>query len=334
MGDRGDRGDRGPFVDGLHQTDDAEVVAVVLPHARAGRRVRPRSRHRAAPRLLRGARRRSRRRRRLRRHAALPALRRRACRYLEAGKHVLCEKPLALDQPAGRRAWSPTARANEPLPHGGDLEPLPARLPRARSGARRRAHRRVRARRGRLRVRRTVRSDPPPLRPRARRRGARSTSASTPCSSCTWCSARPIRCGRSGTWARPGSTSRWPRSCTTPAGAIGVVKAAVSTSMGLHRPDHGHRGDGSGFPPSCTARSRSPCSDRLRDRGHRDAHRGRGPALPGAPRSTAASPRDWSRARGCPTPRAAPSPAPSTRCWTRSFDRDPAVGPPLPRAVD
>ena len=113
--------------DGLHQTDDAEVVAV-------GARARPSGAEAfadrfgiaAPPRLLRGAGRRSRRRRGLRRprphsrHAPTPC-----CTSRRAS--TCCARSRSRSTQRRPRGWS-TRPGRRLLPHGGDLEPLPARL--------------------------------------------------------------------------------------------------------------------------------------------------------------------------------------------------------------
>ena len=252
MGDRGDRGDRGRVRRRPAPDRRCRGGRGVLAHARAGRGVRPRSRHRRAARLLRGVGRRCRRRRGLRGHPPRPARaptrastsRRRQARAVReavrgrsaAGRRRMVATPA----PTGCSSWRRSGAASCPPTSSS-------------SAARQRTHRRAAPRRGRLRVRRTVRSDPPPLRPRARRRGhARPRHLPRPARGHGARPARPAagrrHIGETGVDEQvaavlhhPGGRLAWSR--------------RPSASGGVHGPHHGHRGLDRASRRSCTART-------------------------------------------------------------------------------
>ena len=149
---------------------------------------------------------------------------------LEAGKHVLCEKPFALNAGQARTDGRGSAQPGA-VPHGGHLEPVPARLP----------HLVDVVGDGRIGEPLLVEADFGFRRPvDPEDRPFVSTSAAAACSTsgiypapALHAAARARRARRrpKASSARPGSTSRWPRCCGMPDGKLGVIKAALRVGM-------------------------------------------------------------------------------------------------------
>ena len=140
-----------------------------------------------------------------------------ACRYLDAGKHVLCEKPMAMTEAEVLRMTASAGLAERFLMEAIWSRFLPVLrdpLGAAAAGPDRRAP----LRRGRLRLPHARRPRPPPLRPGPRRRSAARPRHLPPPAGLVGPGPARRRRPRPATSATPTSTRPSPPPCTTPAG--------------------------------------------------------------------------------------------------------------------
>ncbi len=149
--------------------------------------------------------------------------------FLEAGKHVLCEKPFALNAAQGQRMVD-AARDRGRVPDGGDVGAVPAALPQARRAARRRCDRRTPPRRGRLRIRHASRPGASPL--GCESWGRRLLDLGVyPVQLASLVLGAPTRVAAAGFVGPYGVDEHVAAVLGHPDGALAVVKAAIATSL-------------------------------------------------------------------------------------------------------